>query len=585
MDQQTEVIGEPKTYQEWINQGNKFVGVDATAAFLSYEEALELTEDKFEPYLLLGINYQQFEKAQAYRIDRSSWPAVKNLNKALVYTNNNAERLIAIANEYEKLNYNYIALDIHGLVKEVDPNYDHEIPKTLEDYENIVKEYIRLGEVSSATKAIEKYIDLSENKLEILLQIGNFDYYYLGKLIVEDRLQKELAEQYFERALKLQEDKFELLLRIGIYDYTILGDIYLSNFPELSAKYYEDARLQRPDSFEPHQKIIAQKLECSLFEETLEYIKNLQIPEEKQINLDLGLTLTNKEQTYNEGLLYINKGLQLSQNQFETLFELASLDKLNSTKLKKLLLEKALAINGNDLNNLVLYAMHIYINEERSQETINILNKVLKINPQQEYFYTYKGQALVELGRTDEAIEELKKGAQICPQYLFLLTLGKLLLEKKEIEQTVEYFNMAIKLDSSNSAYDVGKYSNYKNIVKTLFDNNYFEECIKACDKIQEQIPDNDQSYLYKAKSLFALNRYNEAIPILEKTISLDNYYSTIEAKELIQKYVSTFNQNRIEDIKSGKQGDDQQAQDQEKLILKNYIQYVCTHEYLFNSL
>ena len=43
---------------------------------------------------------------------------------------------------------------------------------------------------------------------------------------------------------------------------------------------------------------------------------------------------------------------------------------------------------------------------------------------------------------------------------------------------------MAIKLDSSNSAYDVGKYSNYKNIVKTLFDNNYFEECIKACDKI-----------------------------------------------------------------------------------------------------
>ena len=36
------------------------------------------------------------------------------------------------------------------------------------------------------------------------------------------------------------------------------------------------------------------------------------------------------------------------------------------------------------------------------------------------------------------------------------------------------------------------------------------------------------------AKSLFALNRYNEAIPILEKTISLDNYYSTIEAKELI---------------------------------------------------
>ena len=69
------------------------------------------------------------------------------------------------------------------------------------------------------------------------------------------------------------------------------------------------------------------------------------------------------------------KGLELSQNQFETLFELANLEKLNGSKLKKLLLEKALGINGNDLNTLILYgnsiklkilAMHVYIYEERS---------------------------------------------------------------------------------------------------------------------------------------------------------------------------------------------------------------------------
>ena len=90
-----------------------------------------------------------------------------------------------------------------------------------------------------------------------------FYHNYLGKLIVEDRTSKELAEQYFERALKLQEDGFAVLLRIGMLKIKLLGDIYLPNFPELSVKFYEDAKVKRPDSFEPHLKIVAQKLELS----------------------------------------------------------------------------------------------------------------------------------------------------------------------------------------------------------------------------------------------------------------------------------------------------------------------------------
>mgnify|MGYP001810600052 CR=1 FL=1 len=60
------------------------------------------------------------------------------------------------------------------------------------------------------------------------------------------------------------------------------------------------------------------------------------------------------------------------------------------------------------------------------------------------------------------------------------------------------------------------------------FKNNFKRTINRICTKV------NLNSMI--AKSLFALKRYDEAIPVLEKTISLDNYYSTIEAKELIQK-------------------------------------------------
>ncbi|KAM3126964.1 hypothetical protein pb186bvf_020918, partial [Paramecium bursaria] len=84
--QETDIVqSEPKTYQELIDQGNKQLTTNFVGAQISYEKALELADDKYEGYMLLGKSYEN---------DLS--PAISNFICALQYANNNTERLLSI---------------------------------------------------------------------------------------------------------------------------------------------------------------------------------------------------------------------------------------------------------------------------------------------------------------------------------------------------------------------------------------------------------------------------------------------------------------------------------------------------------
>ena len=66
----------------------------------------------------------------------------------------------------------------------MDPTYDHEVPKTYDDYQEICKfiifilvgEYLRecrtINRLNWASKSIDKMIELSENKIDELIYIG-----------------------------------------------------------------------------------------------------------------------------------------------------------------------------------------------------------------------------------------------------------------------------------------------------------------------------------------------------------------------------------------------------------------------------
>ena len=67
---------------------------------------------------------------------------------------------------------------------------------------------------------------------------------------------------------------------------------------------------------------------------------------------------------------------------------------------------------------------HLLYFVEKSQETINAIDRALFYHPNNETFYLYKQNVLMELGRNDEAIEILKKGLEINPNFRYQIILG-----------------------------------------------------------------------------------------------------------------------------------------------------------------
>ena len=63
----------------------------------------------------------------------------------------------------------------------------------------------------------------------------------------------------------------------------------------------------------------------------------------------------NKQETYREGLEFILKAVDLSENKFDSLVEIADHVKLESTDIKKTLLKMAIDIDGDHLQTLIKY--------------------------------------------------------------------------------------------------------------------------------------------------------------------------------------------------------------------------------------
>ncbi|KAM3129853.1 hypothetical protein pb186bvf_018063 [Paramecium bursaria] len=290
MDQQDkeQMLKQIKSYGEWIELGKQNAEPDREFAVQCYEKALELTEDKYEPYFLIG-NIQSFTFKLSLFQKHFPWLQNQQIIKI--------DRLIAIAWEYERIQYDSHAKEIHGWIKELDPTYDHEVPKTYDDYQEIFGEYLRecrtINRLNWASKSIDKMIELSENKIDELI--------YIGKeiLIVNDI---GLANLYFDRALS-EGDKYDVLMKIG-------DSCFKSNLFEACQKYFQDAYILNPNIFQPQTKIIQAKLKLQQFQEALDYINKLVITQESYIKI--GLLLSIFEATLNEGQVFLFKGVELS---------------------------------------------------------------------------------------------------------------------------------------------------------------------------------------------------------------------------------------------------------------------------------
>ncbi|KAM3129859.1 hypothetical protein pb186bvf_018069 [Paramecium bursaria] len=509
MDQEEPVVipEQPKTYEEWIAIGKQNAQRNLGVAIESYEQASQLAEDKYESYFLI---------AQAYRINIGNVHMVRQfLAKALQFVNGRIDRYIKIANEYGWV-YHWRPKEIHGWVKELDPNYDHDVPNKYDDYEIILMEYEDEVRLQYATRSIEKFIELSQDKVSDLIKIAS-------KILKENK-DSELVDQYFFRALQLQEDKFDVLIKIG-------DAYYSSKLYEKSLQYYNDARSLRTDIFQLHLNIIRVKLELQQYQEALDYSINLQKPEEKKVYIELGLIFGDYDQTFDQGQQYILKGVDLSQYKWEKQETLQYLIKYCSgTRINKALIQQAIKIDGNDSKLANAYADHMKNWDGTLEEKIDAFSRAIQINPQSEDYYHYLREAYIKLDKIQEGIDFLKGLNNPAIQSHF--ELGRLLLKNNQVEEAIKYLNLVIGLDK-------GENSQCK-IVSMLHDHKYYAECIQICDEFQQFDQKCQSTYFYKAQSLVCLGKQEEAYPIFQKAQEIS--YSR-EVQELIEALKERINQ------------------------------------------
>ena len=105
--------------------------------------------------------------------------------------------------------------------------------------------------------------------------------------------------------------------------------------------------------------------------------------------------------------------------------------------------------NPNNFNNLRLLNF-IYYRKKDFLNALNIINKVIEINPNFAEAYNEKGGALNELKKLELAIESYDKAIKINPNYAeAYYNKGVVLQNSRKLESAIESYDKAIKINAN----------------------------------------------------------------------------------------------------------------------------------------
>jgi tetratricopeptide (TPR) repeat protein len=195
------------------------------------------------------------------------------------------------------------------------------------------------------------------------------------------------------------------------------------------------------------------------------------------------------------------------------------------------------------------------LGEEKYEEAINLFNKAVDVRPYLYEAWYYRGNALYNLGRYEEAIASYEHVA--IKSYLYetwyyrgnaLYILGRYKEAIASYEQSVAikpylyeawYYrgDCLNNLDQQEKA--IASYNRALAIKPDYLDAYFhrgdslyilgrYEEAIASYDKVVAIEPDNHDAYLNLGDALYILGRYEEAIASYDKAVAInpDDYYA-----------------------------------------------------------
>ncbi len=184
------------------------------------------------------------------------------------------------------------------------------------------------------------------------------------------------------------------------------------------------------------------------------------------------------------------------------------------------------------------------IDKGRTDEAIACFDKAIEIDPRYAPAHSNLGKALHDKGRTDEAIARYNKAIEIDPRFAMAhYNLGKALHDKGRTDEAIARYNRAIEI---NPRYAMA----HSNLGKALHDMGRMDEAIACFDKAIEIDPKYAMAHSNLGVALAAKGRMDEAIACFDKAIEIDPKYApahynlgnALEAKGRMDEAIARYN-------------------------------------------
>ena len=185
----------------------------------------------------------------------------------------------------------------------------------------------------------------------------------------------------------------------------------------------------------------------------------------------------------------------------------------------QLIYEKILRKQSNHFDALHLLGV-IFWQTRQLERAVELIDKAIKISPNNAAFYSNRGNALQDLKQFDAAIASYDKAIQLKPDYADAYSNRGLALQGlKQFDAAIASYDEAIQLKPDYAE----AYSNRGNALKEL---EQFDAAIADYDKAIQLKPDLAEAYYNRGNALQDLKQFDAAIASYDKAIQLKPGYA-----------------------------------------------------------
>jgi len=179
------------------------------------------------------------------------------------------------------------------------------------------------------------------------------------------------------------------------------------------------------------------------------------------------------------------------------------------------LLKQAIEIKP-DYGFALLGLGYVHVIQGQNEQAIIYLDKAIKSDPEDALYRAFKGVALSNLERWNEALESFDKAVDLDPEdALYLASKGVALSNLERWNEALESFDKAVDLDPKNARYWSRKGFALEKLER-------WDEALECRNKAVELDPKNARYWSRKGFALEKLERWDEALECRNKAVELE---------------------------------------------------------------